>query len=69
MEENGVGFACNDNTGRKVYEAMKLLLDNPSLTKAMSERGLTLYNSKFAYDSVYGGLVDSIEKLVDSEKR
>lgn len=69
VEENGVGFACNDNTGRKVYEAMKLLLDNPSLTKAMSERGLTLYNSKFAYDSVYGGLVDSIEKLVDSEKR
>lgn len=68
VEREGVGFACNANTGRNMYEVMKLLLDDRDLTEAMSKRAFALYDSKFSCDIVYGNLVDSIEKLVKSEK-
>lgn len=65
VETEEVGFACNANTGRNVYDVMKLLLDDQEMRVAMSKRALALYDSRFACDKVYGGLVDSLEKLAE----
>ena len=69
VESEGVGFACNTNTGRSMYEVMKLLLDDPDLLETMSKRALELYDSKFSCDIVYDNLVNSIENLVKNERR
>ena len=63
VEKENVGFACNANTGRNMYDAMKSLLDNNEMRDGMSERALKLYESRFSFTKVYGGLVDAIDRL------
>lgn len=69
LNEN-VGFACNRNTGLSFFDAMNLLLDNKDLQSSMSKRALTLYDTRFSCDKVYGALVDLLEKLaIDKGER
>jgi glycosyltransferase involved in cell wall biosynthesis len=63
IEKESVGFACNANTGLNIYDVMKLLLDDQEMRVAMSDRALMLYDSKFSFEKVYGGLVDGLEFL------
>ena len=63
VEMERVGFACNANTGRNMYDAMILLLDDQELKKGMSNRARALYNSRFVSEMVYGRLVDALERI------
>lgn len=63
IEKENVGFACNANTGRSMYDVMKLLLDDKKMRENMSNRALKLYDSRFSFVSVYGDLVHSLESL------
>jgi glycosyltransferase involved in cell wall biosynthesis len=63
VEMENVGFACNANTGRDMYSAMMLLLNDQEFQNSMSKRARTLYDRRFAGELVYGGLVDALERI------
>lgn len=63
VEGEKVGFACNANTGRSIYDVSRLLLEDAETRAAMSRRALALYDARFSCDEVYGGVVDSLERL------
>jgi glycosyltransferase involved in cell wall biosynthesis len=65
IESEGVGFSCNQRTGRNLYDAMRVLLDNSDLQFEMSKRALDLFERKYSYNKVYGELVFGLERMFE----
>ncbi len=58
-----VGLTYYDGSGFSLYEnIIKLKLDK-NLCKILSENAVKLYNKKFSYEKVYGGLVKHLENI------
>ena len=66
VESERVGFVCNNNSKFTMYDAMRILIENPNLQKEMSQRAFNLYKNLFSYEKVYGDLVTSIENLANN---
>lgn len=65
IESEEVGFSCNHSTGRDLYDAMKILLDNTDDQLAMSARAFALFESRFSFEKVYGKLVFGLERMAE----
>lgn len=65
IESEEVGFSCNKSTGRDLYDAMKLLLDNADAQFAMSRRALELFESRFSFEKVYSELVFALQRMAE----
>jgi len=63
IEEYDVGLRYGPGTGRTLYDCIKILMDNPELQKRMSQNARALYEKRFSYEKVYGGLVKHLEKM------
>jgi len=63
IEEYDVGLRYGPGTGRTLYDCIKILKDDPELQKRMSQNARTLYEKRFFYEKVYGGLVKHLEEM------
>lgn len=63
IEENGVGMRYGTDTGRSLYDCIQALVKDPALQKNMSQKARALYDDRFSFEKVYGGLVKHLEKM------
>jgi glycosyltransferase involved in cell wall biosynthesis len=58
-----VGMLYESNGERTLYKCLKILMQNAGMKKSMSQCARSLYDRQFSFDTVYGGLVQHLEKL------
>lgn len=63
INENGVGLRYGTDTGKCLYDCILTLIQDASLQKIMSQKANALYDEKFSFDMVYGGLVRHLEQM------
>ena len=59
-----VGLEYKEGSGESLYSRIIKLSHNESLCQKISENATDLYNQRFSYEVVYGGLVKHLEKIV-----
>lgn len=59
----GVGLRYGTNSGKSPVQCIEMLAADPALCQQMSTNALNLYQEKFSFDKVYGGLVKHLEAL------
>jgi len=62
--ENGVGMCYGAGTGKSLYDCIQILVEYPSMQKSMSQKARALYEDRFSFEIVYGGLVKHLENMV-----
>ena len=63
ISNHGVGLRYGTDSGKSLVQCIEILSDNPVLRQQLSMNALNLYREKFAFESVYGGLVKHLEAL------
>jgi glycosyltransferase involved in cell wall biosynthesis len=63
ITNNSVGLRYSTDSGKSLIECIEMLMTNPSLNQQMSKDALKLYQEKFSFEMVYGGLVKHLETL------
>lgn len=67
VDENKIGYVCNDSTGMSTYDAIKELLESPKIQEKLSVNAKTLYNNCYVSENVYNELVKFLEGLAKNE--
>ena len=62
----GVGMAYGKGSGVTLEQVITRLKAEPQLRAAMSSKAHALYCERFSFETVYGGLVDFLERLARS---
>ena len=60
---HGVGLRYGMDSGKSLVQCIEMLAGDPALRHQMAMNALNLYQEKFSFDLVYGGLVHHIEAL------
>ncbi|MHB9111376.1 MAG: glycosyltransferase [Thermoleophilia bacterium] len=60
---HGVGLRYGTDSGKSLVQCIETLMDNPALRQQISRNALNLYQEKFSFKMVYGGLVKHLEVL------
>ena len=60
---DNVGLSYGSESGRSLAECIIKLVDKPVLIQEFSGNAKRLYDDKFSFDNVYGGLVSHIESM------
>jgi glycosyltransferase involved in cell wall biosynthesis len=63
ISEYDVGICYGTDTGRTLYDCIKILTQDDTIFKKMSQNARALYTDRFSFEIVYGGLVKHIEWL------
>ncbi len=63
IEDYDVGLRYGTDTGRSLYDCLQVLFRDDKRQKEMSQNALALYDERFSFEKVYGGLVKHLEKL------
>jgi len=63
IDDYGVGFRYGTDTGKTLYDCIKVLMEDVALQKKMSQNARSLYAGRFSFETVYGNLVKHLEKL------
>ena len=63
ITKHGVGLRYGTDSGKSLTQCIEMLIDNPALRQQLSKNSLHLYQEKFSFDRVYGGLVKHLETL------
>lgn len=65
INDHGVGMRYGTDTGKTLYDCIKVLMEDAELQKKMSQNAQALYEERFSFEMVYGGLVKHLEKLAN----
>jgi len=65
INENEVGLHYGTDTGKSLHDCVQTLINDPILQQRMSHKARTLYEERFSFDMVYGGLVKHLKKLAN----
>lgn len=63
IETNKVGLFYGEGLDKTLSDCIELLVTNDKEVATMSRNALDLYNDRFSYDIVYGGLVSRMEQM------
>lgn len=63
INDHGVGMRYGTDTGKTLYDCIKVLMEDSALQKKMSQNARDLYAEQFSFEMVYGRLVRHLEKL------
>lgn len=66
ISNHAVGMCYGKDAKKSLIQCIETLLENPSLRQQMSKNALDLYQEKFSFKMVYGGLVRHLEMLARS---
>lgn len=58
-----VGMSYGENTGHSLFQCIEILMKNASMQRQMSKSAKYLFEEKFSFQNVYGGLVKHIEMI------
>ena len=64
ISDDGVGLSYGLNSSRSLAQCIIELVDNPILIEKFSKNAVKLYDDKFSFEKVYGGIVEHIEKMI-----
>jgi len=68
ISNHTVGMCYGKDAKKSLIQCIEMLLENPSLRQQMSKNALDLYQEKFSFKMVYGGLVRHLEMLALSRR-
>jgi glycosyltransferase involved in cell wall biosynthesis len=60
---HSVGLRYGKDSGKSLIQSIEILMANPELRQQLSINALNLYQEKFSFEMVYGGLVKHLEAL------
>ena len=63
IANHGVGLRYGTDSEKTLVQCIEALMDNPVLRQQMPKNALNLYQEKFSFEMVYGGLVKHLEML------
>lgn len=63
ISNSGIGMSYGGETGRTLEQCIVDLTNKPSLRDELSGNALRLYQERFSFETVYGGLVHHLEML------
>lgn len=63
IANHGVGLRYGTDSGKSLIQCIEMLMANPELRQQISVNALNLYQEKFSFEMVYGGLVKHLEVL------
>ena len=66
IAENGVGLRYGTDSRKTLHDCIQTLMHDTALQKNMSRKARALYEERFSFEMVYGGLVKHLEKLASS---
>jgi glycosyltransferase involved in cell wall biosynthesis len=66
ISEHGVGMLYGADTGKTLHDCIQALMQDTTLEKRMSQNAGALYEARFSFEMVYGGLVKHLEMLANS---
>jgi glycosyltransferase involved in cell wall biosynthesis len=66
IAEHGVGLRYGTDTGKSLHDCILALTQGAALQRSMSQKARALYEERFSFEMVYGGLVKHLEKLASS---
>lgn len=66
IEDHGVGMRYGTDTGKTLHDCIQSITTDTALQKRMSQSARDLYDEKFSFDMVYGGLVKHLEMLASA---
>ena len=66
IAENGVGLRYGIDTGKTLHDCLLALTQDAALQRSMSQKARALYEERFSFEMVYGGLVKHLETLANS---
>lgn len=65
INEYGVGMRYGTDSGKSLYDCIQTLTEDKDLQKKMSQKAWALYEERFSFKMVYGGMVRHLEKLAN----
>ena len=68
ITEHKVGLRYGTDTGKTLYDCIKLLMNDDTLQQNMSKNARRLYEECFSFEKVYGGLVEPLEMMADKSR-
>ena len=68
LSNHNVGMSYGKDFEKSLIQCIEILLGNTSLRLQMSQNALDLYQEKFSFKTVYGGLVRHLEMLAQLQK-
>lgn len=63
ISNHGVGLRYGTDSGKSLVQCIEMLMANPAQRQKISKNALNLYQEKFSFEMVYGGLVKHLEAL------
>jgi glycosyltransferase involved in cell wall biosynthesis len=63
IDSYGVGLSYGEGREMSLTQCIEYFLENPDLQRQLAQRALDLYNERFSFENVYGGLVRHLETL------
>lgn len=63
ISESEIGMSYGPSTGKSLLQCIEALATRPSLRDRLSVNALQLFQTRFSFDTVYGGLVKHLEML------
>lgn len=63
IAKHGVGLSYGTESEKTLAQCIEELVSNPVLCQQLSKNALNLYQEKFSFEMVYGGLVKHLEAL------
>jgi glycosyltransferase involved in cell wall biosynthesis len=63
IADHGVGMRYGTDTGKSLYDCIQALMQDTVLQQSMSRKARELYNDRFSFEMVYGGLVKHLENM------
>lgn len=63
IDREEVGLVYNEGSGQSLFECVLRIKAEPKLLSLLAENAINLYENKFSYEIVYGGLVKHLEAM------
>jgi glycosyltransferase involved in cell wall biosynthesis len=63
ISSHNIGLAYGEETERTLANCIDILISNRTLCREISRNAINLYQEKFSFEIVYGGLVEHLEML------
>jgi glycosyltransferase involved in cell wall biosynthesis len=64
INSNNTGLSYGEISDKTLADCIIELINNPQMQKTLAKNARKLYDEKFSFDYVYGGLVDHLEGMV-----
>ena len=65
IRAHGIGFSYAPDSGRTFTQAVDALIRDPAASQQMGARAKALYDERFSFERVYGGIVRHLEGLAE----